>query len=113
MQTKILTPEISDLLGVYFVCEKVAKKLIGSSKGTILLTTLKQKIKIVGMNIDEYYLNLIFNTSWGNKGKKSFRNIRNKICHECSISERNYAINQSTKYKTAMYAFLNSYIDRL
>ena len=84
-QTKILSPKMAELMGIYFVCEKVAKHLTRNevSDKRLYLQMVKKWIKANGIIVSEYDVDLIFNTSWKLKGKKSFRNIRNKICHEC------------------------------
>lgn len=111
-QTKILTSQIADLLGIYFVCEKIAKRLTKAKKGDLKLNELKKVIKDKEIIIDESDINLIFNTSWKIKGKKSFRHIRNYICHECSIAERDYAVEHAEEYLKVMNKFINSYLER-
>lgn len=109
-QTKILSPEMAELLGIYFVCEKVAKHLTRSEVADrkLYLQTVKKWIKIIGITVNEYDVDLIFNTTWNKRDRKSFRNIRNKICHECSIAEKDYAVQYFKLYKETMLRFLKA-----
>lgn len=61
-QTKILSPKIAKLLGMYFVCEKVAKHLTKNevSDGKLYLQILKKWIKIMGISVNKNDLDLIF-----------------------------------------------------
>ena len=114
-QTKILSPKMAELMGIYFVCEKVAKHLTRNevSDKRLYLQMVKKWIKANGIIVSEYDVDLIFNTSWKLKGKKSFRNIRNKICHECSISERDYAVQYFKLYKETMLRFLDACVIKI
>lgn len=111
-ETKILTEEFSELLGLYFVCEKIAKKIAPNKKTEdykLHLKALKAGIKKLNLSISEYEINLIFNTGWENKKKNqiSFRNIRDSVCHNCSISNRDFAVKHKEQYKLAMQNFIN------
>lgn len=109
-QTKILTPDMSELMGLYFVCEKVAKHITKKEvvDGKIHLATVKKWIKFLGVSVNEYDVDLIFNTGWKTKKKKAFRIIRNKVCHECSIAERDHAVKYFKLYKETMLRFLEA-----
>lgn len=114
-QTKILSPKMAELLGLYFVCEKVAKHL---TKGEVTddrlhLSIVKKWIKSIGISISDFDVDLVFNTGWKIIGRKSFRNIRNKICHECSIAERDYAVRHFKLYKETMDRFLNACFQKI
>ena len=106
-ETQILTPEFSELLGMYFVCEKTAKHITKSK--TLNIATINNSIKTLNLNIAKSDLDLIFNTgsAWKSKNQKSFRIIRNSVCHNCSITDRNFAVKNKTQYKQAMQAFLD------
>lgn len=111
-QSQILTSEFSELLGLYFVCEKIAKKIAPNSNSTdftLRLGSLVKALNEANIEINNYKLNLIFNTQWKNKTKEqvSFRYIRNKICHDCSISLRDYAVSHKEEYKEAMKHFID------
>ena len=113
LQKKILSTDFSELLGLYFVCEKLARFIMDKQsvgvehKESINLKTLRKSLKGIGIPLDEYTLNLIFNTSWHskNKGQYSFRSIRNRVCHGCSIKERDYAVRYYKPYQSAMEQF--------
>ena len=110
-ESKVVTPEFGELFGMYFVCEKVAKSIAENKKNedrSLHLATLKKGIKKLNLNVSEYDINLIFNKGWKNKAKNqmSFRNIRDSVCHNCSIANRDFAIKHKTQYAQAMQAFL-------
>lgn len=115
-ESKILISDFSELLGLYFVCEKIAKKIAPNEKAgdyKLYLSTLKAGIKELNLSIREYDINLIFNTGWDNKKKNkvSFRNIRNSVCHNCSISNRDFAVKHKEQYKIIMLNFINACCD--
>lgn len=111
-QKQILNNDFSELLGLYFVCEKLAKRIApNENKGDLSLkiVTLKNSIKTLNLSINENVVNLIFNTNWNNKTKNqiSFRFIRNKVCHECSVSNRDYAVKNKVLYMKSMSEFFD------
>ena len=110
-QTQILCPEFSELLGLYFVCEKIARDMtnIANSTNPLDLGRLKKVLKGKGVVMCDHDLDLIFNTSWKKKNpnKYSFRNIRNNVCHQCSIADRNHALQFKREYLSAMTRFFD------
>ena len=109
--TQILCPEFSELLGLYFVCEKLVRDMtnIADSKESIDLSSLKKVLKGKGITMCDHDLDLIFNSNWRKKNpnKYSFRNIRNNVCHRCSIADRNHALQFKREYLSAMTRFFD------
>ena len=110
-QTQILCSEFSELLGLYFACEKVARDMTNIVDITkpLDLSCLKKVLKGKGIVMCDHDLDLIFNTSWKKKNPNqySFRNIRNNVCHRCSIADRNHAIQYKKEYLSAMTRFFD------
>lgn len=111
LETNILDEKFSKLLGKYFVCEKISKKLIGSdnkSDKSLHLGSLKSALREYSIKIPENILNTIFASKLDNKNEKSFRVIRDKVCHSCSIKYRDFGNRYFDKYDEMMENFLNS-----
>ena len=114
-QSKILTPEFSELLSKYFLCEKLSMKFINCEDALekrLHLSKLKKELRKHGIHVSDQILDKIFSTSHDDrkndsKNKKSFRVIRNKVCHDCSIKYRDYAIKFQKEYGDAMDQYLN------
>ena len=111
LETNILDEKFSKLLGKYFVCEKISKKLISSdnkSDKSLHLGSLKRALIEYSIKIPENILNTIFASKLDNKNEISFRVIRDKVCHSCSIKYRDFGNRYFDKYNDMMENFLNS-----
>lgn len=108
-QSKILTPEFSELLSKYFLCEKLSMKFINGedAEKRLRLSKLKKELCTHGIHVSDQILKKIFLTSLDRKNEKSFRVIRNKVCHDCSIKYRDYAVKFREEYGDAMDLYLN------
>lgn len=110
IQSQILNQDFSQLLSLYFLCEKLGKKLTQNcddSNKSLYLSNLKKCLIKEGLLVSDFDLNRIFLTSLDKKDKKSFRVIRNKVCHSCSIHYRDFAIKHKNEYIKSMHVFLN------
>lgn len=116
IQTRILSPEFSELLGLYFACEKLVRDMTNITDNTkhLDLSRLKKVLKGKGIAMCDHDLDLIFNTSWKKKNPNqySFRNIRNNVCHNCSMADRNHAIQFKKEYFSAMTTFFDMCCDK-
>ena len=104
-ESHILTCDISDLLSKYFFCEKLAKKLC-NCKESLNLNSLKFKIKEYEIDICDDNLDFLFKTSLDNSKTKSFRKIRNKVVHGCSLFYRDFAIAHKKEYEILLDEFI-------
>ena len=105
-ESHILTCDISVLLSKYFFCEKLANKLC-NCKARLNLNTLKFKIQEYEIDICDDNLDLIFKTSLDNSKTKSFRKIRNKVVHECSLFYRDFAIDHRKEFEILFDEFID------
>ncbi len=104
------------LLSTYFLCEKLSKDLDTNQEeknSGLTLSVLKRNLKRESINVDERILDLIFLSPLDKKDEKSFRVIRNAVCHSCSIKYRDYAIQHKKEYQDAMDEYLNKLFDKL
>ena len=107
-ESHILACDISDLLSKYFFCEKLAKKLC-NCKERLNLCTLKIKIQESEIDICDDNLDFVFKTSLDKSKTKSFRKIRNKVVHDCSLFYRDFAIAHKKEYEI----LLDEYIEKV
>lgn len=111
-QKQILSEEFSELLGFYFVCEKLVRDMtnITDSKKSIDLSRLKKVMQGNGIIMCDHDLDLLFNTNFKKKNpnKYSFRNIRNNVCHKCSFADRDHAVKFQKEYLGAMNNFFEA-----
>lgn len=111
LQMKILDTRFAELLGKYFLCEKLSRKLLNNentSDKSLHLGSLKKKLKEYSVQIQENNLDILFASKLDNKNEKSFRVIRDKVCHSCSIKYRDFGNKHFSKYNSVMDAFLDS-----
>lgn len=116
LQMNNLTPEFSSLLGKYFLCEKLSKRLApnkDSSDKTLKLQTLKASLKKNGLSFDDKKLDKIFLSSMDSKTSKSFRVIRDNVCHSCSVSYKDYALKFYKEFDNLFDEYLNVIFERL
>lgn len=109
-QSKILKEDtFSTLLSLYFVCEKIARRIVDAEKKSdkLNVSTLKVRMKGLGILVNEHEIDLIFKTALNTDKLRSFRNIRNDVVHGCSIARRDYAIRYFINYLNAMQTFFN------
>ena len=108
-QSQILNGEISVLLSKYFLCEKLSKELYLHEKNdnSLNLKSLKTALKNRKIMISDDKINLLFLSSLDKSNSKSFRVIRNNICHSCSLKYRDLALDNKELYDNIIDEYLN------
>lgn len=111
LQMQILDSKFAELLGKYFLCEKLSRKLLdneNTSDKSLHLGSLKKKLREYSVDIKDIVLDDLFASKLDKKDKKSFRVIRDKVCHSCSIKYRDFGNQYYSKYNLSMDIYLES-----
>lgn len=69
---------------------------------------LKKSLRNYSIQIQDNVLDTLFNSKLDKKEEKSFRVIRNKVCHSCSIKYRDFGNEYSNMYNSMMDTFIDS-----